>query len=119
MEPFVFGAYRVSVFWFPLSFLPKLFVWLTILILTKQKINRNCNLSGRMVVLDGVRLNQCRRTLDLTASTNFDGRMVAEINLQVLIYNFIEVRQELTDIEEDLKQWHNDWGYLFGKCFLI
>lgn len=72
-----------------------------------------------MIVLDGVRLNQSRRTLDLSASTNFDGRMVAEINLQVLTYNFIEVRQSLADIEEELRQWHNDWGYLFGKLLSI
>lgn len=70
-----------------------------------------------MLVLDQLRLNQSRRTLDLSASTNFDGRMVAEINLQVLIYNFIEVRQTLAEVEEELKLWHNDWGYLFGKSF--
>lgn len=67
-----------------------------------------------MMVLDEIRLNQSRRTLDLSACSNFDGRMVAEINLQVLIYNFIEFRQTLDEVEEELKLWHNDWGYLFG-----
>lgn len=70
-----------------------------------------------MLVLDGIRLNQSRRTLDLTASTNFDGRMVAEINLQVLTYNFIEARRPLIEIKEELKLWHNDWSYLFGKFY--
>lgn len=67
-----------------------------------------------MLVLDEIRLNQSRRTLELRACSNFDGRMVAEINLQVLIYKFIEYQQSLEEVEEELKLWHNDWGYLFG-----
>lgn len=78
---------------------------------------RNCVMSGRMCILDHIRINQCRKTLEIVASTNFDGRMVAEINFQLIIYTFIEANQPLSDVEEKLRIWHDEWGYLFGKTF--
>lgn len=75
----------------------------------------NCVTSGRMCILDQVRVEQCRKTLDLTASTNFDGRMVAEINFQLIIYTFQESGQDLLAVEDELRLWYNEWGYLFGK----
>ena len=92
----------------------------------------NCILSGRMCILDETRFDLCRRTLDLSSATNFDGRMIAEITLQLIVYNFIEGDQSLSSVEEDLKLWKNEWGYLFEQpiiqftestyhygCFLI
>lgn len=75
----------------------------------------NCNLSGRMLVLDRIRLNLSRRTLELRACSNFDGRMVAEISLQVIMYTFIESNQTFQEVEEELKQWLDQWGYLFEQ----
>lgn len=75
----------------------------------------NCVMTGRMCILDQIRIDQCRKTLDIAASTNFDGRMVAEINFQLIIYTFLEGNQSLPEVEEELRLWHNDWGYLFGE----
>lgn len=76
---------------------------------------RNCVMTGRVCILDQIRIDQCRKTLDIVTSTNFDGRMVAEINFQLIIYTFIEANQPLSDVEEKLRVWHDDWGYLFGE----
>lgn len=75
----------------------------------------NCVMSGRMCILDQLRIDQCRKTLNIPSSTNFDGRMVAEINFQLIIYSFIEANQSLAEVEEELRLWHNDWGYLFEQ----
>lgn len=80
-----------------------------------QELSRNCVMTGRMCILDQIRIDQCRKTLDISTSTNFDGRMVAEINFQLIVYSFIEANQSLEEVEEELRLWHNDWGYLFGK----
>lgn len=72
-------------------------------------------MTGRMCILDQIRIDQCRKTLDISTSTNFDGRMVAEINFQLIVYSFIEANQSLEEVEEELRLWHNDWGYLFGN----
>ncbi len=40
-----------------------------------------CVFSGRMCVLDEVRLNYCTATLSLAKLTNFDGRVVSEIEV--------------------------------------
>ncbi|ODQ67027.1 hypothetical protein NADFUDRAFT_49477 [Nadsonia fulvescens var. elongata DSM 6958] len=75
----------------------------------------NCVLSGRMCILDEIRLDQCCRTLELGSATNFDGRIVAEVSLQLIVYNFIETSQSLQDVEEGLKVWIDQWGYLFEQ----
>lgn len=75
----------------------------------------NCVMSGRMCILDQLRIDQCRKTLNIPSSTNFDGRMVAEINFQLIIYTFIEANQSLAEVEEELRLWHNHWGYLFEQ----
>jgi hypothetical protein len=77
----------------------------------------NCIFSGRMCVLDEVRLDQARRSLDLTQATNFDGRMISEISLQLLLYNFIQAGSptEFKVFEDDLKLWYDQWNYLFKQ----
>lgn len=79
----------------------------------------NCVMSGRMCVLDQIRIEQCQKTLDIAASTNFDGRMVAEINFQLIVYTFLESNQSLDQVEEELRLWYNEWGYLFGKVLFL
>lgn len=74
-----------------------------------------CVMTGRMCILDEVRLDLCRRTLDLNSSTNFDSRMIAEITLHLIIYNCIEGIQSLASVEDDLKSWLDEWGWLFDQ----
>ncbi|CEP21867.1 unnamed protein product [Cyberlindnera jadinii] len=77
----------------------------------------NCIFSGRMCVLDEIRLDQARRSLDLAQATNFDGRMISEISLQLLLYNFIQAGSatEFKIFEDDLKLWYDQWNYLFKQ----
>lgn len=79
----------------------------------------NCNLSGRSCLLDELRLNLSRKTLELPSSTNFDGRMIAEICLQLIVYNFTQCHsqnpQPLSVAREELRLWLDTWGYLFEQ----
>lgn len=75
----------------------------------------NCVMTGRVCNLDHARLEQCRKTLDISTSTNFDGRMVAEINFQLIVYLFLQTNSSLHEVEEKLRLWHDNWGYLFEQ----
>ncbi|ODQ61009.1 hypothetical protein WICANDRAFT_28061 [Wickerhamomyces anomalus NRRL Y-366-8] len=86
----------------------------------------NCVFSSRMCVLDEIRLDQSRKSLDLSQATNFDGRIVSEISLQLLLYNYLQsgsttndqVNQFNTDFEsfeQELNLWHEQWNYLFRQ----
>lgn len=88
----------------------------------------NCIFSGRMCVIDEIRLNYCTSTLSLPSSTNFDGRMVSEISILLIAYNYIQLN--LNDItsttleecdinfsatKEDMNAWYNQWEYIFNQ----
>lgn len=88
----------------------------------------NCIFSGRMCVIDEIRLNYCTSTLSLPSSTNFDGRMVSEISILLITYNYIQIN--LNDIttstleecdmnfkatKEDMHTWYNQWEYIFNQ----
>lgn len=75
----------------------------------------NCVMTGRVCNLDRIRIDQCRKTLDISTSTNFDGRMVAEINFQLILYMYLQTNESLHEVEEKLRLWHDDWGYLFEQ----
>lgn len=75
----------------------------------------NCVMTGRVCNLDRIRIDQCRKTLDISTSTNFDGRMIAEINFQLILYMYLQANESLNDVEEKLRLWHDDWGYLFEQ----
>lgn len=51
----------------------------------------SCVFSGRMCVVDEIRLNYCTATLSLPSATNFDGRMVSEIGILLIAYNYVQV----------------------------
>ncbi|KAL2710277.1 GAL4 superfamily protein [Kluyveromyces marxianus] len=82
-----------------------------------------CIASGRMCTIDDRRLDMCKVTLDLPHSTNFDGRMVAEIELSRIVYKFIQSlefidtssRQPLDDVIKKLLNWLDNWKYLFAQ----
>lgn len=87
----------------------------------------HCVFSGRMCIVDEVRADLCRRTLELSNSTNFDGRMVAEISLQLIVYNFMQqcnteiIGKPSNDptafdtVIDELRDWIDEWGYLFSQ----
>ncbi|KAK6462298.1 hypothetical protein DFJ63DRAFT_152654 [Scheffersomyces coipomensis] len=93
----------------------------------------NCVFSGRMCVVDEIRINYCTATLSLPSATNFDGRMVSEIGILLIAYNFIQVQfsigsgsassnHQLKDLElgfksvkEELRLWYDQWEYLFSQ----
>lgn len=86
----------------------------------------NCVFSGRMCIVDGVRIDLCRRILDFPNSTNFDGRMVAEISMQLILYNFVQhcnvhppkspnSTTAFDKVHEELQVWIEEWRYLFSQ----
>lgn len=81
----------------------------------------NCVFSSRMCVLDEIRLDQSRKSLDLSQATNFDGRIVSEISLQLLLYNYLQSAVDHANhidfegFEQELDLWHEQWNYLFRQ----
>lgn len=87
----------------------------------------SCVFSGRMCVVDGIRLNLCNSALDLPSATNFDGRMVSEIGILLIAYNYIQVNlnaplgsmaqvdANLQTVKEEIASWHDQWVYLFSQ----
>ena len=88
----------------------------------------SCVLSGRMCMVDEIRLNHCTSTLSLPSATNFDGRMVSEIGILLITYNYLQINSNLDlgkgpaqfdanlhSVTADIKAWHDQWGYLFEQ----
>lgn len=86
----------------------------------------NCVFSGRMCIADHIRVGLCRRILDFPNSTNFDGRMVAEISIQLILYNFVQHcnvnspedahdKSALDNVHEELRIWIEEWRHLFSQ----
>ncbi|EGV60382.1 hypothetical protein PSN45_001857 [Yamadazyma tenuis] len=87
----------------------------------------NCVFSGRMCIVDEIRLNNCNMTLGLPSSTNFDGRMVSEISILLITYNFIQLNTNMgiMSLEElnlnlgatirEIQAWYDQWEYLLQQ----
>lgn len=88
----------------------------------------SCVFSGRMCIVDEIRLNYCMSALSLPSATNFDGRMVSEIGILLITYNFVQVNlnaSNLKDLEqietnlqtvkEEITAWYEQWDYLFSQ----
>lgn len=87
----------------------------------------NCVFSGRMCLVDEIRLNYCNITLGLPSSTNFDGRMVSEISILLITYNFIQINLNINNLNlselvlnfkstlTEINNWYNQWEYLFQQ----
>ncbi|KAK6888169.1 Transcriptional activator of proteases prtT, partial [Candida tropicalis] len=88
----------------------------------------NSIFSGRLCIIDSIRVEQTTTTLSLLKATNFDGRMVSEIGLLFITYNYlqsinkVEKFQKLDDlfhkIIDDIKKWFIQWEYLFNQPVL-
>lgn len=88
----------------------------------------NSIFSGRSCVIDALKLRYCTATLGLPSSTNFDGRMVSEINILTVTYNFIQksvhnamgmdiIEREIgyKEVQLEIENWYNQWSYLFEQ----
>lgn len=75
----------------------------------------NSIFSNRMCILDSYHLDQSRRSIESPQATNFDGRMISEISLQLLLYNFVQTGGGFQAFEQDMKQWYDQWNYLFKQ----
>lgn len=88
----------------------------------------SCILTGRMCVVDEIRLRHCNLSLGLHSATNFDGRMVSEISILLITYNYIQLNlntesvKTLHDVEEsiivvklEVASWYDQWEYLFRQ----
>lgn len=88
----------------------------------------SCILSGRMCIVDEIRLKHCNLSLGLHSATNFDGRMVSEISILIITYNYIqinlnrngirtlpEVDESLLEVKQEIANWYEQWEYLFRQ----
>lgn len=88
----------------------------------------SCIFSGRMCVVDEIRLNHCIAALSLPNATNFDGRMVSEISILLITYNFIQLNlnsaasklpsvidSNFQVVKDEIDSWLDQWGYLFSQ----
>lgn len=88
----------------------------------------NCIFSGRMCIIDEIRLNYCSSTLNLSSSTNFDGRMVSEIEILLITYNYIQINlnfendlnsksieKAFENVLREVDSWHQQWEFIFNQ----
>lgn len=88
----------------------------------------SCILSGRMCIVDQIRLSHCNLALSLPSATNFDGRMVSEIGILLIAYNYTQlscngalandlelVELAFNGVQEEIKGWYEQWEYLFSQ----
>lgn len=88
----------------------------------------SCIFSGRMCIVDQIRISHCNLALSLPSATNFDGRMVSEIGILLIAYNYIQlstncvtssdielVEMSYKAVQEEIKSWYEQWEYLFTQ----
>lgn len=88
----------------------------------------SCVFSGRMCMVDEIRLNYCMQALSLPGATNFDGRMVSEIGILLITYNYVQVNlnaaslrdlgqidANLEAVKDEIHAWYDQWDYLFSQ----
>ncbi|ANZ74898.1 BA75_02405T0 [Komagataella pastoris] len=80
----------------------------------------NSVLSGRISIINSLNLHSGRKVLDLPESTNFDGRMVAECSLQLIVCEFLNSQsaskeKSLQVARGELVKWLEQWSYLFEQ----
>ncbi|RCK62665.1 Transcriptional activator of proteases prtT [Candida viswanathii] len=85
----------------------------------------NSIFSGRICIIDSARVQQTATTLSLLKATNFDGRMVSEIGLLFIAYNYLQGVAEVDgyqhldslfdQVVNDIKEWFVQWEYLFTQ----
>ena len=75
-----------------------------------------CLRSSRPCLVNEKGLQMCRKTLELPAATNFDGRMYAETSLYLNLYNIVQENLLYNEGgKEELETWKADWDYLYEQ----
>ncbi|KAI5968198.1 hypothetical protein CANMA_002414 [Candida margitis] len=86
----------------------------------------NCIFSGRICILDEARVRYCTSALTLFNATNFDGRMVAEINILHVTYKYLQQNDEVNapqslydfhfnEVVREVQTWFQNWEYLIQQ----
>jgi hypothetical protein len=67
-------------------------------------------------MIDSTQIYRCRLILDSDFVTNFETRMVAEINLYWCIYEYCSgPKLDLAKAQSSLLSWKTEWKYLFDQ----
>lgn len=75
-----------------------------------------CVGTRRKSLLDRDQINKCRGVLDSDHATNYESRMVAEVNLYWIIYESCSVTSvDLPKTQTALHTWKEEWKWLFGR----
>jgi len=68
-------------------------------------------------MLDREQIDRCRMILDSDHATNFESRMVAEINLYWIMYESCSaVPVDLPKTQAALYAWKQEWKFIFGNA---
>lgn len=79
-----------------------------------------CVGTKRKSILDYQQISKCRRILDSDHATNFEIRMVAEVNLYWIVYESCsETSVDLQSTHSALHAWREEWKFLFGTNFTV
>lgn len=71
-------------------------------------------------MVDREQVYRCRMILDSDHATNFESRMVAEINLYWIIYESCSaVFVDLPEAQAALHAWKQEWELLFGTLLYL
>ncbi|KAF8855187.1 hypothetical protein BDZ45DRAFT_805164 [Acephala macrosclerotiorum] len=74
-----------------------------------------CVGTRRKAMFDIHQINKCREVLVADQITNFETRMVAEINLYWIIYeSCAAIQVDLPGTQTSLHQWREEWKFLFA-----
>lgn len=83
-------------------------------------MNSYCVGTRRKAQLDREQIDQCRRILDSDLVTNFETRMVAEVNLYWIIYESCSRGSvDVPGTQSRLSAWKNEWKFLFGRFVVL
>ncbi|RQM06708.1 hypothetical protein DH86_00004281 [Scytalidium sp. 3C] len=75
-----------------------------------------CVGTRRKSLLDRKQIESCRKILNSDHATNFEYRMVAEINLYWIIYESCSaIPVDVAGTQAALHEWRQEWKFLFGK----
>ncbi|KAI5958907.1 hypothetical protein KGF57_002341 [Candida theae] len=86
----------------------------------------NSIFSGRPCILDDGRIRYCTTALTLFNATNFDGRMVSEINILYITYKYLQKNDDannapnlqdfhFNEVVKEIQTWFQNWEYLIQQ----
>jgi hypothetical protein len=70
----------------------------------------------RKAMIDRSQVDRCHKVLDSEHATNFESRMVAEVNLYWILYeNCCSSQVDLPKTQSALHAWKREWKSVLGK----